>query len=117
MDKCKFCGTRSPNTLAGVCSECMADKVGDIVEATPEIAKLAFLRHIKFIDMRDRGTGWEFALFNTITNKFVTIHGKSSWNCFLDLASDMRLESEESCQDPADAIKACADRCPGWVTI
>lgn len=117
MNKCKICCEGSPNIVNDACIDCLADKIGDIVAASPEIAELARSQHIKFIDVRDQGTGWEFALFNTITNRFITIYGKGAWNCFLDLAADMRSESEDCCQDPADAIKSCVDRCPDWVTI
>lgn len=39
MNTCKFCGESSPNMINDICIDCLADKLGDIVEMTPILSR------------------------------------------------------------------------------
>ena len=117
MDKCKYCGERSPNIVNDACVGCLADRCGDIVEMTPEALKRALRSDIKFVELQDQGVGYAFALFNMDTEKFVIINDKSVWNCFLTLALDIRYELDGSGQNPGETIEFYVKLCPDWVLL
>jgi len=117
MNRCKYCGECSPNILDDVCVECLADKMGEVVELIPKFSREAIKSDIEFIDLRNQNTGFNFALFNKKTDRFITVYGKSAWACFFDLAMDLRFEVEDLCQDPRESIGFYAKQCPDWVII
>lgn len=117
MNKCKFCGESSPNIIGDICVDCLADKLGEISEASFEILKHGMQSNIKFVDLRASDIGWKFALFNTKTNRFITIYDKNAWNYFSDLMTDVRSEAKDFCQDPGDIIRFYAKQRPDWVIL
>ena len=96
--------------MNGVCVDCLADTWGDIEETT-------IIQETVCVDLRGQGTGWNFAFFNTKTNRFIEIYGKSAWNTFDDLADDLRLGAYDFCADPGDSIRRYFKLCPDWVKM
>ena len=72
---------------------------------------------IVYVDLCGQGTGWNFAFFNTKTNRFVEIYGKSAWNVFTDLANDLRSEAHDFCSDPDEIIRRYYRLCPDSVPV
>lgn len=106
--KCDNCDCKSDNTINDACVACMADKCGNIVETL-------YIHKPICIDLRGQGAGWNFAFFNTKTNRFIEIYGKSVWNTFDDLADDLRLEAYDFCADSGESIRRYYGLCPDWV--
>jgi hypothetical protein len=57
------------------------------------------------VDLRGQNTGWNFALFNTITNSFVEIAGRSAWNTYSDLYDSVKLNWDERIPDWVMALE------------
>jgi len=59
---------------------------------------------IRFIDIRNQGTGNRFAFYDTVTDEFLKIGGEMAW---------VNLEEFE-CKDSA-MLARCLNICPEWV--
>jgi len=117
MNTCKICGESPPDMINDICIGCLAARWGDILAASDKIMKKKTQDSVTFVDLRNQGTGWNFALFNKNTNKFTAVYGKCVWCCFSDLELDIRSESDDFCQDPMVVIDWYKERCPGWVML
>jgi len=80
-----------------------------------DIVEMSYINKPVCIDLRGQCTGWNFAFFNTKTNKFIEINGKSAWNTFDDLANDLRLGTYDIGMDPGKAVYWYRRMCPDWV--
>ena len=61
---------------------------------------------IRFIDIRNQGTGSRFAFWSTVTDQFLEIAGEMAWESLDDLAEIVTPDVD------FDRLKAL---CPGWV--
>lgn len=63
---------------------------------------------IRFVDIRNQGTGYRFAFYCTITGKFIVIDEDQAWDDVSDL--------KECCANSAEPIdiERLIKLCPDW---
>ena len=66
---------------------------------------------IRFIDLRDEGTGNNFAFFDTVKNRFLEFGGVAAWEDFADFKDGCSYEFEE---DQNKIVERCIRLCPPW---
>ena len=66
---------------------------------------------IRFIDIRNQGTGERFAFWNTVVNQFLTQSNTEAWGSWKDFVSDCIIEDEKDKRN----LKRLKGICPEWV--
>ncbi len=61
---------------------------------------------IRFIDIRNQGTGARFAFWSTVTDQFIEISGYQAWNSWAEL---------EDMTDITHDLPRLKALCPEWV--
>ena len=64
---------------------------------------------IRFVDIRNQGTGYRFAFWDTSSDRFVTLAGFQGWASWSDFAED---HVDDRGAAGLDQFKAL---CPDWV--
>ncbi len=70
---------------------------------------------IRFVDLRGAETGYMFAFWDTVTDKFITIGDEQAWDSIADLE-----ENAELCglNEGMEMLKQRLIRlCPDWVPV
>jgi len=76
---------------------------------------------IRFIDIRNQGTGARFAFFNTVNERFISISFNCAWTTWgEDLLSDIMSEHDDDPEANGNdelntRIKYYKSLCPDWV--
>lgn len=70
---------------------------------------------IRFIDLRGAETGYEFAFWDTVTDKFISINSDQAWDSISDLKGSAKLE--EPISNYAFDLERLIRLCPDWVTV
>jgi hypothetical protein len=61
---------------------------------------------IRFIDIRNQGTGNRFAFYNTVNGRFVEAGGEMAWESL----EEFRLDCDDE-----NIFKRCSNVCADWV--
>lgn len=64
---------------------------------------------IRFIDLRGQNTGYEFAFWDTVTDKFISIGNDQAWDSIDDLVEGATLSSEKT-----HILDRLVNLCPDW---
>lgn len=65
---------------------------------------------IRFIDLRNQDTGYAFAFWDTVTDRFITIGSDQAWDNIEDL-----IGSADGSDTVHNQIERMIDLCPSWV--
>ena len=65
---------------------------------------------IRFIDLRNQDTGYLFAFWNTVTDKFIDIGGDQAWDSLNDLEECAKINKLD-----LGLKRRLISLCPTWV--
>lgn len=63
---------------------------------------------IRFIDIRSQGTGYRFAFWDTVTNRFVDLDDEQAWDSFADFEESAKGNTIER------DLQRYKNLCPEW---
>ncbi len=67
---------------------------------------------IRFIDLRNQDTGYEFAFWDTVTERFITVGSDQAWDSIADLEEGAMI-----CGLDEDFKQRLIGLCPDWITV
>lgn len=67
---------------------------------------------IRFVDIRNQGTGYRFAFWDTVVNKFKSFGGDQAWDGFEDLKESITFERKG--EDRDYWLTRLGGLCPDW---
>ena len=63
---------------------------------------------IRFVDIRNQGTGWRFAFWDTISDSFRQFNDTFAWNNWTEFQEDYK-------DDGGHELQRYKNKCPDWV--